>query len=205
MNEPSSVNGSSSCVKRQERLLTRKRVLVIDETGDRKDGHKTAHVGRHYLGSVGKINDGAVSVTSLWADSQVYSPLEVEPSTPESYFPKGRSDPAFRTKRQIALQLVQQAVDQEWLFRAVVADSFYGKDRGLRRGLQRLSVGYVMALKPSHSGRTLPGYAWFPQRGGQSSRVGKCLVIRQVESHHPSPSSFAAVVGARDCRWTLWT
>jgi len=24
-------------------------VLVIDETGDRKDGHKTAHVGRQYL------------------------------------------------------------------------------------------------------------------------------------------------------------
>ncbi len=81
-------------------------VLVIDETGDRKAGHKTAHVGRQYLGSVGKIDDGVVSVTSLWADSQVYYPLEVEPYTPESYFPKGRSDPAFRTKLQIALQLV---------------------------------------------------------------------------------------------------
>lgn len=38
-------------------------VLVIDETGDRKAGHKTAHVGRQYLGSVGKIDDGVVSVT----------------------------------------------------------------------------------------------------------------------------------------------
>ena len=28
-------------------------VLVIDETGDRKDGHKTAHVGRQYLGNLG--------------------------------------------------------------------------------------------------------------------------------------------------------
>src|SRR5205814_10469757 len=47
--------------------------------------------------------------------------------------------------------LVEQAVEQTWPFRAVVADSFYGEDRGLRRGLQRLSVGYVMALKPSHT------------------------------------------------------
>ena len=29
-------------------------VLVIDETGDRKDGHKTAHVARQYLGESGQ-------------------------------------------------------------------------------------------------------------------------------------------------------
>ncbi len=36
-------------------------------------------------------------------------------------------------------------------FRAVVADSFYGEDRGVREGLRRLSVPYVLALKPSHA------------------------------------------------------
>ena len=30
-------------------------VLVIDDTGDRKDGHATDHVARQYLGSVGKV------------------------------------------------------------------------------------------------------------------------------------------------------
>ena len=45
--------------------------LVIDETGDRKWGTKTAHVGRQYLGSIGKVDNGVVSVTSLWADAQV--------------------------------------------------------------------------------------------------------------------------------------
>lgn len=131
-------------------------VLVIDETGDRKAGHKTAHVGRQYLGSLGKVDNGVVSVTSLWADERVYYPLEVEPYTPERYFAKGRNDPAFRTKLQIAQALVQEAVEQEWPFRAVVADSFYGEDRGLRRGFQQLSVTYVMALKPSHTW-------WHPQ------------------------------------------
>ena len=33
-------------------------VLVIDETGDRKDGTKTAHVAHQYLGSSGKIANG---------------------------------------------------------------------------------------------------------------------------------------------------
>jgi hypothetical protein len=126
-------------------------VLVIDETGDRKDGHKTAHVARQYLGKVGKVDNGVVSVTSLWADEQVYYPVEIEPYTPQSYFAKGKNDPAFRTKLKIALQLVQQARKLGWPFRAVVADSFYGEDRGLRGGLRKLPVPYVMALNPSHA------------------------------------------------------
>jgi hypothetical protein len=32
----------------------------------------------------------------------------------------------------------------------VVADSFYGEDRGVKRGLRELGVGYVLALGPSH-------------------------------------------------------
>ena len=58
--------------------------------------------GRQYLGNLGKIDNGVVSVTSLWADEQVYYPLETEPYTPESYFAKGRNDAGFRTKLKIA-------------------------------------------------------------------------------------------------------
>ncbi len=47
-------------------------VLVIDESSDRKDGTKTAHVARQYLGSIGKIDNGIVAVSSLWVDEHVY-------------------------------------------------------------------------------------------------------------------------------------
>jgi len=126
-------------------------VLVIDETGDRKDGHKTAHVSRQYLANLGKIDNGVVSVSSLWADERVYYPVDFEPYTPAVYFAKGKNDPQFRTKLKIALQLVERAIQEGIPFRAVVADSFSGEDRGLRRGLRALSVPYVMALKPSHA------------------------------------------------------
>src|SRR5512132_4558830 len=45
-------------------------VLVIDDTGARKDGTATAHGARQYLGSVGKTDNGIVAVTSLWADAR---------------------------------------------------------------------------------------------------------------------------------------
>ncbi len=126
-------------------------VLVIDETGDRKDGHHTAHVGRQYLANLGKIDNGVVSVTSLWADERVYYPVDFEPYTPAHHFAKGKQDPQFRTKLKLAVELVRRAVQAHIPFRAVVADSFYGEDYGVKQGLRALGVGYVLALKPSHS------------------------------------------------------
>ncbi len=126
-------------------------VLVIDETGDRKDGHKTAHVGRQYLANLGKIDKGVVSVTSLWADERVYYPVDFEPYTPVHHFEQGKTDPQFRTKLKLAVELVHRAVQAHLPFRAVVADSFYGEDHGVKQGLRALNVGYVLALKPSHA------------------------------------------------------
>jgi SRSO17 transposase len=79
-------------------------VLVIDETGDLKEGNKTDHVARQYLGSVGKVDNGIVAVSTLWADERLYYPLHVEPYTPAERLPKGKKDPAFRTKPQIGMQ-----------------------------------------------------------------------------------------------------
>lgn len=136
-------------------------VLVVDETGDRKDGTRTAHVGRQYLANLGKIDNGVVSVSTLWADARVYYPLEVVPYTPAHHFEQGKSDPAFRTKPAIALALTERAVAAGIPFRAVVADSFYGEHAGFISGLERLGVGYVAALKPSH--------AWWHQAGTPGS------------------------------------
>ncbi len=72
---------------------TARGALVIDETGDRKWGSKTAHVGRQYLGSIGKVDSGVVSVHSLWADEQVYYPVAFEPYTPKHWFAKEDKDP----------------------------------------------------------------------------------------------------------------
>src|SRR5579864_1247962 len=94
--------------------------LVIDEHGDRKWGHKTAHIGKQYLANLGKIDTGVVSVTSLFADEDVYYPLHVLPYTPAHHFEKGKSDPTFRTKLKIAQELVDAALQAGVSFRAVV-------------------------------------------------------------------------------------
>jgi hypothetical protein len=113
-------------------------VLVVDDSGDRKDGTATAHVDKQYLGSVGKIDRGVVTVTTCWADERVYYPVHACPYTPAHHFPRGKSDPGFRTKLQIAAGLV---------FRAVAA---YGDQDSFRAGLYAAGLPFVMALKPRH-------------------------------------------------------
>jgi SRSO17 transposase len=151
--DPETVNEQRIATLRTDPVTapTERGVLVIDEHGDRKWGSKTAHVGKQYLANLGKIDNGVVSVTSLWADEHLYYPLHVEPYTPAHHVPHGKADPAFRTKLAIGAQLVTRAVTAGVPFRAVVADSFYGEDHGFQRQMRELGVGYVLALKLSHA------------------------------------------------------
>ena len=123
-------------------------VLVIDDSGDRKDGTKTAHAGHQWLGRYGKTDNGVVTVTTLWADERLYYPVNAMPYTPARHFPKGKSDPAFRTKLQIGAELAAQARAAGFVFRAVAADSAYGDQDGFRGELSKAGLPFVMALKP---------------------------------------------------------
>src|SRR6266568_1713078 len=96
-------------------------VLVIDDSGDRKDGAKTAHVGHQWLGRYGKTDNGVVTVTTVWADERLYYPVHAVPYTPAKHFPKGKNDPGFRTKLAIGADLAIRAREAGFAFRAVAA------------------------------------------------------------------------------------
>ncbi len=125
-------------------------VLVIDDSGDRKDGTKTAHVGHQWLGRYGKTDNGVVTVTTLRADERLYYPVHAVPYTPARHFAKGKSDPAFRTKLAIGADLAIRARAAGFVFRAVAADSAYGDQDGFRGELAQAGLPFVMALKPRH-------------------------------------------------------
>src|SRR6476620_957966 len=125
-------------------------VLVIDDSGDRKDGTRTAHVGRQWLGRYGKTDNGVVTVTTVWADERLYYPVDAVPYTPARHFAKGKSDPGFRTKLAIGADLAIKAREAGFAFRAVAADSAYGDQYGFRGELSEAGLPFVMALKPRH-------------------------------------------------------
>jgi hypothetical protein len=147
-------------------------VLVIDDTGDRKDGGRTAHVARQYLGSLGKVDNGIVAVSSLWADERVYYPLHARPYTPAGRLPRGKRDPAFRTKPQLAVELVDLALEAGAPFRAVVADCFYGDNAAFEGALWEAELPYVLGLKPSKGTWAREGEAHTPEEAARALRWG---------------------------------
>ncbi len=77
--------------------------VVIDETGDRKKGKKTDYVARLYLGSVGKVDNGIVSVNAYGVYSNITFPLIVK-----VFKPKGtlKDKDKYKTKIELASEII---------------------------------------------------------------------------------------------------
>ncbi|WEO92858.1 transposase [Streptomyces sp. FXJ1.172] len=118
------------------------------DSGDRKDVTATTHVGRQWLGRLGKTDNGVVTVTTVWTDGRVYYPLHATPYTPAHHFDRGRLDPAFRTKPQLAAALAARGKEAGFGCRAVVADCAYSVSDDWYLALREAGLAYVVALKP---------------------------------------------------------
>ncbi len=125
-------------------------VLIVDETGDPKRGSRSVLAAQQYLGKLGHVANGVVAVTSHWAAGSRHLPLGVKPYRPASRLPKGRKDPAFHTKPELAWELIAEARAAGIPFRLVVADSVYGESAKLEAHLFIAQIPYVMGLRPSH-------------------------------------------------------
>ncbi|MGZ3583243.1 MAG: IS701 family transposase [Ktedonobacterales bacterium] len=125
-------------------------VLIVDETGDPKRGHRIVLAAQQYLGKLGHVANGVVAVTSHWTDGSRHVPLGVKPYRPSSRLPKGRKDPGFHTKPQLGWALIQEAQAAGIPFRLVVADAVYGESSDLEAKLFAARIPYVMGLRPSH-------------------------------------------------------
>jgi SRSO17 transposase len=125
-------------------------VLIVDETGDPKRGHRIVLAAQQYLGKLGHVANGVVAVTSHWADGSRHVPVGVKAYRPASRLPKGRRDPDFQTKPDLAWQLIEEARTARIPFRLVVADSIYGENATLEAKLFAAKIPYIMGLRPSH-------------------------------------------------------
>ena len=193
-------------------------VLIVDETGDPKRGQRIVLAAPQYLGKRGQVANGVVAVTSHWADGSRHLPLGVKPYRPASRLPKGRADPAFHTKPELAWELIEEARAAGIPFRLVVADSVYGASATLEARLSAAGLPYVMGLRPSQgtwqqvedaahppaftpaeAAQRLPREAW--QRTVHADSHGKALV-RYVAELALGPS-YGPTTGVRLIAATL--
>jgi hypothetical protein len=91
-----------------------------------------------------------VAVPVDFPDGTPHVPVGVMPYRPASRLAKGKADPAFHTKPDLAWTLIKEARAAGIPFRLVVADSVYGENARLEAGWFAARILYIMGLRPSH-------------------------------------------------------
>ncbi len=142
-------------------------VLVVDETGFPKQGWHSAGVARQYSGTLGKIANCQVGVFLGYASPAGHVCFDRELFIPETWAAdRERCQRAgipdrvgHQTKPQLALTMLERALDGGVPAAWVSGDEVYGNDSKLRRALEGRGPGYVLAVRSNQSVTTWPPYA----------------------------------------------
>jgi SRSO17 transposase len=142
----------------REQLGDSRGVLVIDETGFVKKGEHSAGVQRQYSGTAGRIENCQVGVFLVYAtprgrtflDRALYMPaswIEDRARCERAGIP---ADVTFATKPQLALQMLERALNDGVPASWVVGDEVYGDDSKVRRWLEERRRPHVLAVSSQH-------------------------------------------------------
>src|SRR6266487_2212113 len=137
-----------------EQLGTESAILVIDESGFPKHGHKSAGVGLQYCGITGQVQNYQVGVFLTYVtarghtliDRELYLPLdwcEDRERCQAAHIPESVH---FRTKPELALQMLERMEKAGCPIAWVVADTVYGGNLDLRTWLEAHGYPYVLAV-----------------------------------------------------------
>jgi len=161
--------------RRLNKLLTilqgKEIILVVDETGDRKKGKKTDYVARQYLGNIGKIDNGIVSVNVYGIYQNITFPLMTKIYKPES---KLKVEDKYQTKTEIAGEMVKELKKLGFKIKLVLADSLYGESSIFLKVLDELKLEYVVSIRSNHG-------VWMPSN--QRVRANKWCKFTRIFSN----------------------
>jgi len=122
-------------------------VLCIDETGDKKKGKTTDYVARQYIGNLGKIDNGMVSVNAYGVVDNITFPLYFKVFKPRKRL---KATDSYQTKPTIAVELIRQVHAAGFTVELVLADCLYGESGDFISALGGLNLRFVVAIRDNH-------------------------------------------------------
>ncbi len=154
---------------------------IFDDTGFLKQGKHSVGVQRQYTGSAGKVTNCQVGVSLSLANGTAHVPIDFELYLPESW----ANDPArrkeghipdkvtFKTKPELALEMLERAAREDLPGTIVLADADYGKDPQFRATVRMHGFDYALGI---HSTTNV----WCVDRAGR--RRGDALTASALAS-----------------------
>ncbi len=131
-------------------------VSIIDDTGFLKQGKESVGVQRQYTGSAGKVTNCQVGVSLAVSNRREQVLVDFELYLPETWIngdARTRKtaripvDRTFKTKPELALDMIERARDDGLLGEIMLADSGYGDSSAFRVRLRELELDFAVAIK----------------------------------------------------------
>jgi SRSO17 transposase len=150
-------------------------IWVVDDTGFPKKGEHSVGVERQYSGTLGKTGNCQVAVSLHHVGEQASSVLGWRLYLPESWARnKDRRKAAgvpdevvFKTKWQLAIDIIDQVRGWDLPDRIVVADAGYGEATEFREALEKRSLRYVTGISGQVGVWAKPPRITVPQYSGR--------------------------------------
>lgn len=171
---------------------------IVDDTGFLKQGTHSVGVQRQYTGSAGKITNCQIGVSLSIATRTEHVPIDFELYLPESWtnniarLQEARvpEDVTFKTKPQLALQMIRRAVADGVPKGIVLADSAYGTSGEFRAQIRSLGLHYAVGVEPQTTISLLDN---------QGRPQGEAMSVKDIAS------SINERGGFRRCTWRAGT
>ena len=137
-------------------LISSPEVWILDDTSFPKAGLHSVGVGRQYCGALGKVANCQVAVTLHWSSGEASCPLGWRLFVPQQWFEDAKRaaevklppDLTFRSKPELACELLDQVLGWGVPPLPLVSDSFYGDSYDFRQQLQQRQLKYVVTVEP---------------------------------------------------------
>jgi SRSO17 transposase len=152
--------------------------LCIDETGDKKKGTATDYVAKQYIGNLGKVANGIVSVNAYAVIDNMTYPLMFKVFKPRTRLKEGEQ---YKTKPQLALEIIQELIDYGFNIELVLADSLYGESTELVLVLVELKLPFIVSIRSNH-------VVWLSPQ--ERVRYNRWCAYEQSLSHRPAETRY---------------
>ena len=144
-----------SLARKVEREFVPEAYWIIDEVSFPKKGAHSAGVAHQYCGALGKTANCQVAVTLDMGTEESSIPLDWALYLPESWIEDTQrrkksgvpEDAVFKTKTELALDVIDEVRSWGLHDRLVLADSLYGDSYAFRQGLRTRRLDYIVQVE----------------------------------------------------------
>ncbi len=183
---------------------------IIDDTGFLKQGEHSVGVQRQYTGSAGKITNCQIGVSLAVASTPSRLPVDFELYLPESWTEDHArrrearipDDVPFKTKIELALDMIRRAKEQGIPGDIMLADSAYGDSTHFRNSVRELGFDFavgvhhtlgVLRLDRNDRVNTQAAVGWRGRRGAAEKGLPQGHVARR----HQRQAQWSILLRAR--------